>query len=385
MKSNNGPKKFTSVAEMKRRKEQSNGNNISNVGYPLQRTNSSTISVNENYGNNRQSAYEFVEDYADDNGNLYGVPTHQKYPLKSFNSSPDLAQQNSNLMPSNVTVVNSSNENEHDETEGEYSRPTSNRYLRPKTPPPPPPNNLIENSTLKASRQMSSNDTNNFSIYASTSVFQQNLSSTNNFEEKIMKNDDNNNCCISKTQNYQTKNTDRITAGSLTSVLPPPPPPLPPNLLSLKTSLIAIKPNLAVENATIEKNPQNSKLQDCRGISAEALLSVKLKPVSSTNITKNFKLNSNVTQKDLQLTTNSIKSPANFDLDLKSALAKRRSKVCIKDDDTVSVDNSDFLKKQKGSFISSETLRNEKTVLKIINNNFDALKEPANVATNIVG
>lgn len=360
---------------MKRRKEmQNNGNNSPNItSHLLQRTSSNAVNLNENYGNDKQSAFEYVENYTDEKN----VTTEQqKYSLKSFNSSPDLAQYSNNInnIETLTNKISNSKEIEKNEIESNYFQISTNRFLRPKTPPPPPPQNkILTNETLKPTK----NELNS-SIYASTSASQHNK---NNLEMKNLKNDDNNNFIHKDVQNQQQIPEDSIKPTiNLKNSQPPPPPPLPPLNFLKSATVVKNQSNIDIKKYIVEKeSPKNLKTQDCRGISAEALLSVKLKSVSSnfqneTNAKLNF---SKANSTNLQQQSNTVKNPINFDLDLRSALAKRLSKVSA-DNESFECFNNDVLKKKNNNIP-----KNEKPVQKNLNKCDLSTKGSGNIA-NII-
>lgn len=205
------------------------------------------------------------------------------YGLKSFNSSPDLQQ-----------IKNQS--------EDDYSKPFK-MVLRPKTPPPPPP--PLE-KTLITSKPISEFKVISYETTASTS-------------------------CANVNSTLQLK-----SLSSDAKIPPPAPPPPPPANFLTK---IKLKPDTLASSKlqTPESSKSATELQkcikssDCRGISAEALLNIKLKPVQKTvqkNDTSKSELN-NVKASFLETTK---KLNVDFDADLKNALARRRSKTNLEED-----------------------------------------------------
>lgn len=248
----NGPKKFTSVADMKRKKHRN--------GVPSPSVNRLPRTTSSDEASNPQPIYEI-----------------QHQPLKSFSSSPDL--QSAFRPPHSRKQSTDSTSN--------YSKPY--RTLRPKTPPPPVPT---------------------FSEVHSSGPVQSAQSTVT----------------VVKTQ----------------SVPPPPAPPLPTNFLSGNAGTSQPKTSQPSTSATPSSSTATDPTKsDCRGISAEALCNVRLKPVSNNNA-------SNASRPSLlphpttttEAPTNSAapkqtsnkKLPLDFDSDLRSALAKRRGKVCSDDD-----------------------------------------------------
>lgn len=81
-----------------------------------------------------------------------------------------------------------------------------------------------------------------------------------------------------------------------------------------------------------KKQPETTNSAPASGISAETLRSVRLRPVKQTSPTKNE--NKNI-QQNLKTSLNEgneggkIAPPIDFNSDLRSALARRRSKVRI--------------------------------------------------------
>lgn len=309
---------------MKRHKEMQNTS-----GCFLQRANSILVNINEK---NKQSTSEYDRDYIDDDNLIYNIADSKKYPLKSFNSSPNLAQQSNKNETTTLfnTVLNLKKKN--NESECEYSHISTNSLLRPKTPPPPPPkDNILTNTTLKCQKKQS------------------NISIINNF--------------IIKNAQKQQQSKDLINPTiELSQPLPLPPPTLSSNFIENKQSILKCEQEFL----------QNLKIKDCRGISAEELLSVKLKPVSVNTETKLIqKLNLANLQKE-QFFQNTMKSTANFNLSLESTLSKNQGKLNADNNNENSID---VLTKEKNY------LKNEKFVQKNLNK-IDFPTEESKTSTN---
>ncbi|GMT13608.1 hypothetical protein PFISCL1PPCAC_4905 [Pristionchus fissidentatus] len=233
------PKKFTSVADMKRKKQNYSRPTISN-GLPRVPT-----------------EYEVSSPSSSDLPpiSIYGSP------MKSYASSPDIAdyaesQAGSEGGPS------------------EYSRPFR-PSSRPKTPPPPPPP----------------------AVYAASSSIP---SAASNPSKVIL---------------------PPVVAPS---GVPPPPPPPPPvmNNTPSKTS-IASTSSSGPPPPPPPPPPVQHEAAAPTGITAEALMAVKLNKTSSASLPP---------KPDKPLIPPANSQP-DFQSDLRNALAKRRSKVAVDDDD----------------------------------------------------
>lgn len=203
--------------------------------------------------------------------------TTESYGLKSFNSTPDLQQIDS--MNYRKPINNNNNEDDYNEVKG--FKPT----LRPKTPPPPPP---LGNKT-------------NFKPPITQEL---NLSTTQQQQLNVV------------IQQQQT----------ITKIQPPPAPPPPP------LALLSKPPKTIKEQqvtTSVVKPSIDNKQTDCRGISAEALMNVKLKPIQTVqqSLVMPAKITNSCESSAENSTTATTKKNADFELDLKSALARRRSKV----------------------------------------------------------
>ena len=190
--------------------------------------------------------------------------------MKSFNSSPDLQQNGHARKPSIDSQMT------------DYSKPNRQALLRPKTPPPPPP---------PFQQQQ---------IYASG-------------REAVAE------------STYGTAAPPPPPPLPETPIIatrvapPPPPPPPPPNFL--KAGPVKLETNKPVTPKTPE-TPSGA-------ITAEALTSVRLKPVQSSQNDNN-----NNTSSACKQQTPGPKKSLDFDADLRNALAKRRSKVCVDETET---------------------------------------------------
>uniref|UniRef100_A0A914I5U7 Uncharacterized protein n=1 Tax=Globodera rostochiensis TaxID=31243 RepID=A0A914I5U7_GLORO len=271
-----GPKKFTSVNEMKRRKQHNaQQQQIRSNGY-------GTINA------------------------MDGATT----PLKNSNSSPDL-----------------------------HGTPEFRAVLRPKTPPPPPP---AQKATTAISRQNGTVRVVNAAapiaatagpsggrqpqqqpVYASTVLVQ-------------VHNDP------SPTAHSAEMPSLPAHSNNTGTNVPAPPPPPPPNWLkqplTQKQSVSSTEDNGSQSRASTSTSLASTQEKcasgnaDCRGVSAEALQSVRLKPVKrdecmSSSGTSNS--SSTPTSSTISQPSGKVVPPANFDSDLRSALAKRRSKVRV--------------------------------------------------------
>lgn len=192
----------------------------------------------------------------------------QHQPLKSFSSSPDLQ---SAFQPPHLRKQSI-------DSTSDYSKPY--RAVRPKTPPPPPPTNPEVLSTNPAP----------------------------------------------PTQSTVVQNTKP------SGIPPPPPPPLPSNFLSNPPQKFS-QPSTSTTPAPTPSTANDPSKSDCRGITAQALTNVRLKPVNNANSTPRPTPSVTTTEAPNSASKPpTIKAPLDFDSDLRSALAKRRSKVCSEDD-----------------------------------------------------
>ncbi|KAL3098410.1 hypothetical protein niasHS_003763 [Heterodera schachtii] len=280
-----GPKKFTSVNEMKRRKQQ-------NAQQQQFRSNCSSANAAECCA----------------------------IPLKNSNSSPDL-----------------------------HGAAEFRTVLRPKTPPPPPPAQKVAMARQKNHRQDGAVQQTANSIVQLPSAAAVTLPSG----ERQMKHSQEKQSIGASTIIVQVHHDSPTTVNSAgisqggrngtgTNAPPPaPPPPPPPNWLRMPLSQKKPGPS-AEENASVHcaspsfsSAPSPAKgagggTADCRGVSAEALQSVRLRSIArdERNATPEGSANgptssaSNSASKSEKVTP-----PADFDSDLRSALAKRRSKV----------------------------------------------------------
>ncbi|CAD5215421.1 unnamed protein product [Bursaphelenchus xylophilus] len=221
------PKKFTSVADMKRSKQRGLPSPSLNNGLP--RTNSMT---------------------EDDN-------IHIPSGLKSFNSSPDLKKnlyepQNGYNLIRNQNTAFSDYQSMNGQNLG---------MLRPKTPPPPPPPIDLQHQTAQS-------------------------------------------------QSFQNNHIEQSKPSTSAKAAPPPPPPPPPPDF--------LKTGIPKSSSSVTASPKPTG--GMAGIVA-AMQNVKLKPVNNNTIEAHQNEEGD----------NKAKSTSDFQSDLRSALAKRRSKVS--DDD----------------------------------------------------
>uniref|UniRef100_A0A7E4VB83 ANK_REP_REGION domain-containing protein n=1 Tax=Panagrellus redivivus TaxID=6233 RepID=A0A7E4VB83_PANRE len=255
-----GPKKYTSVADMKRRKQRSGQPSPS----PMMANSNGSLGNGGMSQGPMQHGNGLPRNSVDSDGGFYGTG------MKSFNSSPDL-------------------QHARRPSVDEYAR--GNRaMLRPKTPPPPPPTQALQQDIYASAREPPPPPP---PPPAPPAPVQQAVVETPK---------------------------PAPTSGSA-----PPPPPPPPPAGFLKSAPVKIE---AAPKA-VESKPAPTS-----GISAEALTSVRLKPVSSTAPADN---------------NNTIKGPPkslDFDADLRNALAKRRSKVGT-DEDIVTTSPTATLTMQK--------------------------------------
>ncbi|KAI6188305.1 hypothetical protein M3Y98_00340500 [Aphelenchoides besseyi] len=254
-----GARKFTSVADMKRRKQRGGVPSPCLSGLPRSVTNDEV------------------------NGQTYENEMQQ---MKSFNSSPDLQSPIYDQTNGSTFQVNG----QKSLTEfSDYSRPcrespkSNPGILRPKTPPPPIP--MI------------------------------------NSDMPVM------------TKSVQSRSTSSVPSTS--SAPPPPPPPLPANFLSASAkSTTSNNQNPTSQPSTMQQSATNKS--DCRGISAEALCSVQLKPVNNNTLKTQSKPVVPIMPASAPTVPPKVplKKSLDFDTDLRSALAKRRSKLVTVDDDS---------------------------------------------------
>ncbi|GMR36196.1 hypothetical protein PMAYCL1PPCAC_06391 [Pristionchus mayeri] len=237
------PKKFTSVADMKRKKQNYSRPTISN-GLPRVpcEYESSPVSSSDHPMNS-----------------IYGSP------MKSYSSSPDIADYAESQVGSEV---------------GDYSRPFR-PSSRPKTPPPPPPPPAP--------------------VYASSPA-----STSAPPPSKVI-----------------------LPPVIAPSGVPPPPPPPPPIRIVLqtpKTSVASTSGGVppAPPPPPPPPPPQQQETAAPTGITAAALQAVKLNKTSSAVLSR---------QCDKPPMMPAASSQPDFQSDLRNALAKRRSKVAVDDED----------------------------------------------------
>lgn len=218
--------KFTSVADMKRRKQRNGmpSPSLNNNGLP--RTNS----MNE-----------------EDIQNVYTV----NGPLKSFSSSPELHQR----MTAEQPELRKPNAVPGAFTEYQRPQPPANLgVLRPKTPPPPPPEEMAK---LEATyNQMTSNNYNH--IAASTNHNQMSTPSPSMNNNKMM------------TSSMNTSNSSTPSKGA-----PPPPPPPPP------------PPDFYKSSKPVTSSKQTAPKPLSAFNITDAMQNVKLKPVNNNTIENN--------------------------------------------------------------------------------------------------
>ncbi|WKX94467.1 hypothetical protein Q1695_011607 [Nippostrongylus brasiliensis] len=261
------PKKYNSVSDMKRRK---------------QRAAPSPQGLQRSYdlqGNQPMNS-------------IYGSP------MKTYSSSPDIAQSNSFDSGEEETTSSASpydderlgyvqqSQSSYFQAGGDYSRPFRPAF-RPKTPPPPPPPPPPQTSHQQESQRVPFNG-----------VHQQKPEPTSTH-------------IIIPADHQSSSNSSPPPlpqslppSDSGSSLAPPPPPPPPPNLLKISSAS-------ASTSAPVTK----------AGISVEALRSVALKKAEPE-------------EKKPALPTSIVpNASADFHADLRNALAKRRSKVALEHDD----------------------------------------------------
>ncbi|KAK6037455.1 hypothetical protein COOONC_25040 [Cooperia oncophora] len=205
-------------------------------------------------------------------------------PMKTYSSSPDIPHMNSFELAeddsSSTTQV------------GEYSRPFRPAF-RPKTPPPPPPPPQSSLPQTPNSQRLPS------SPYGSNHVKQNSSNGSATTHIVVPTPNDS-----GDTPSPPPLPQSSPPSSSKSSIVPPPPPPPPPNLLKLP----AASSSTSVGSAKA-------------GISVEALRSVALKKAEPEE---------KKTQIPVGMTTS---GSADFQADLRNALAKRRSKVAQEQDD----------------------------------------------------
>uniref|UniRef100_A0A0N5A3U9 ANK_REP_REGION domain-containing protein n=1 Tax=Parastrongyloides trichosuri TaxID=131310 RepID=A0A0N5A3U9_PARTI len=267
-----GGKKFNSVADMKRKKQVRASMN--NAIYEPE-------GIQNHYGipNQQQSHYDY-ENY----NNLRGYYSDNQR-MKPSNSSPDIHQQYNynNLPESRNTVVSRKSSIS---SNNDYSK-SYRSTLRPKTPPPPPPISIgIDDDEPPKIPQIDYNDFDSDDIDSEPKIIYQSAKSTTAPPPPFIN-------ISSEERNIKTS-----------SIPPPPPPPPLPNFLK----------NTSIFN---NKNRINNKNEN-NNIKPSVLSTVKLNSVPSNN---------NIDGKT------SKKTGLDFDSDLRNALARRRQKVCVEDDE----------------------------------------------------
>uniref|UniRef100_A0A914YG31 WH2 domain-containing protein n=1 Tax=Panagrolaimus superbus TaxID=310955 RepID=A0A914YG31_9BILA len=192
----------------------------------------------------------------------------------------------------------------------DYSKPQ--RILRPKTPPPPPPpmpHQNLNHHQQQQQHQQQIHQQQQQEIYGSV-------------REVVVEN--------AYGQATAAAPAPPLSESSIAAVRtappPPPPPPPPPNFLKSSTPL-KLESNKSAPKTTSELPNGNG------AITAEALTSVRLKPVQSSDSNNNNSNNNNITSKPANP---GPKKSLDFDADLRNALAKRRSKVGVEETDHIS-------------------------------------------------
>uniref|UniRef100_A0AC35U778 PDZ domain-containing protein n=1 Tax=Rhabditophanes sp. KR3021 TaxID=114890 RepID=A0AC35U778_9BILA len=185
----------------------------------------------------------------------------------------------------------------------EYSKPFR-QSMRPKTPPPPPPKAETKDELTPRIPQIDYNDFDSDDTDSIPKlIYQSAKSSTSVNHQPVHVN------TPPKINPPSTKPT------SSSSVIPPAPPPPPPNLLKSA----AMKKNDSIAEAKSPSNPLS-------GITSAGLASVKLNSVVSNS-------NNRTDAKPLNTTSQKSNKGPDFDSDLRNALARRRQKVCVEDDE----------------------------------------------------
>uniref|UniRef100_A0A0N5C4Q7 PDZ domain-containing protein n=1 Tax=Strongyloides papillosus TaxID=174720 RepID=A0A0N5C4Q7_STREA len=302
--SSNG-KKFNSVADMKRKKQVRASMNTSIYEASIE-------SQKNHYGapqHYQQSYYGYESRYihgneSNDSRIYYGDNQHMN--IKQSKSSPEVNQQytydGDNYNQLKNKRVHGVGRKSSISSNSEYSK-TYKTSLRPKTPPPPPPiSNLMDEEDDDEPPKIPQVDYNDFDSDETDNepkIIYQSAQST-----VIKTHQPNNN-------KYPEENKKASTTKSGSGVPPPPPPPLPIDLLN-KTPTNKKNDNKSCNNTT-----------KSIGISTALLTTVKLNsvPTNSNNI------DSKVPQ------VKKIGKRLDFDSDLRNALARRRQKVCVEDED----------------------------------------------------
>ncbi|CAK5084462.1 unnamed protein product [Meloidogyne enterolobii] len=305
--------------------------------------------------NNNQQKQQIVEQQ----NNNVGLPKKFTSAEMKRRKQQSVRNSNSNNNDQNQLMKSSISTPDLQAAEGNenniYSENKNKIILRPKTPPPPPPQSLWKNSiNLRGTEeqeqqqlppppsqlpsQNSNNNNTSAPIYASTVVVVPSLPQQNN----------------------------KSGGGP-----PAPPPPPPINLLQKHSqpSTSSIAPTKPLQP---KKQPETTNPAPASGISAETLRSVRLRPVKQTSPTKNE--NKNI-QQNLKTSLNEgneggkIAPPIDFNSDLRSALARRRSKVRIVEETSES----------GGSGNEDNNLKNNKIVVNNIENNNGKGQQQQNV------
>uniref|UniRef100_A0A912M3P2 SH3 and multiple ankyrin repeat domains protein 3-like n=1 Tax=Haemonchus contortus TaxID=6289 RepID=A0A912M3P2_HAECO len=210
-------------------------------------------------------------------------------PMKTYSSSPDIPHMNSFELAEDET---SSTTSQSDDRLGPY-RPA----FRPKTPPPPPPPPPPQASIP----QNSSPQRLPSSPYSSSYVKQNSPSGSTTMHIVLPPTHESDH-----TPSPPPLPQSSPPSSTSSNIVPPPPPPPPPNLLKMQTSSTSSTSSTGVTKA---------------GISVEALRSVSLKKAEPEEKKPSIQVG---------LSTN---GSADFQADLRNALAKRRSKVALEQDE----------------------------------------------------
>ncbi|KAK5968954.1 SAM domain-containing protein, partial [Trichostrongylus colubriformis] len=225
-------------------------------------------------------------------------------PMKTYSSSPDIPHMNSFELAEDETSsttsqcddrLDYSQNGAYYQSGGDYSRPFRPSF-RPKTPPPPPPPppQVSIPQNLNSQRLPSSS-------FSSGNHVKQNSSGGLGTMHIVVPSADDSD----RTPSPPPLPQSSPPSSSSSNIVPPPPPPPPPNLLKIPSA--SSTTSVGVSKA---------------GISVEALRSVSLKKAEPDDRKSQVPVGGMVTS-----------GSVDFQADLRNALAKRRSKVALEQEE----------------------------------------------------
>ncbi|CEF71133.1 PDZ domain and Sterile alpha motif domain and Ankyrin repeat and Sterile alpha motif/pointed domain and Ankyrin repeat-containing domain and Sterile alpha motif, type 1 domain-containing protein [Strongyloides ratti] len=309
-----GGKKFNSVADMKRKKQvraSMNNSSYESSGDGIQTNYGMPNSFNQLYfGYDSHLIHPHPQEHKDFNG-YYN--DNKQIKIKSSNSSPDINQQyiyDENSYNNLQNNINRVHDGGRKTSNSDFSK-TYKTTIRPKTPPPPPPiinGNITDDDEAPKIPQIDYNDFDSDENDVESKIIYKSAKST------VIKGHPINKSSLEEDNKKSNKNDKSLSIPK--GNIPPPPPP-PPPLINLS------------KNTSYKKNDKectnSSQLPSTKsiGITSTLLSNVKLNSTSSTNNNEDSKVS--------QIKKNG--KNLDFDSDLRNALARRRQKVCVEDDE----------------------------------------------------